>query len=658
MRLALKFKWTIFGAAFCSLMVAVLWGANIAAVYPFVEVVFQGESLQAWMEKRIEIAENKCAELRSDIAGLELKQGRAVNSKDKAKYGQQIAYLQYRLSGEESAIATGLWLLPYAKRYLPDDAFQTLLYLVGFLLVATIIKDSFLVGGMMLMARLGERVSVEMRRIFFRKVLKFEIRAFDKSHTGEWMSRSTGDIGAVSSGVVTLFGQGVREPLKMIACLIGAAMISWQLLVLSFMLMPLASVTVLRLNKLLKKANKRILEENSQYYRRLMESFSLITVVKAYTMERLERGRLFRASKDIFARCMHARWYDAFAKFSSETLGIAVLCLAIVVGGYLVLNQETHLFGIPMTSRPLTVGGLLLFFGFLAGASDPARKLTDLMTSLQRAAAAADRVYAILDKEPNIIDGAGSRQAPAKPSEIHFDRIDFNYLPNQPVLQDMSLRINDGETLAIVGPNGCGKSTLTNLLLRFYDPAQGAVRIDGIDIREFRVRDLRRMMAIVTQQPLLFDDTIFNNIRYGTWTATEDEIIAAAQKAHAHQFVEQLDKGYQTVVGERGGRLSGGQRQRIVLARAILRDPAILVLDEATSQIDAESEQLIHLTLKQFVRDRITILITHRLSSLTLADRIAVMDAGQLVELGSHEELLGRSEFYRRLCENDLRKTA
>jgi ATP-binding cassette subfamily B protein/subfamily B ATP-binding cassette protein MsbA len=243
--------------------------------------------------------------------------------------------------------------------------------------------------------------------------------------------------------------------------------------------------------------------------------------------------------------------------------------------------------------------------------------------------------------------------------ELAFEGVSFHYLPGEPVLHKIDLRIPFGEKLAIVGANGCGKSTLVNLVARFYDPVEGAVRMDGVDLRQCRVRELRRKIGIVTQQTVLFDDTVMNNIRYGSLHATDEQVIAAAKKAHAHRFItEKLDEGYDTIVGERGGRLSGGQRQRIALARAILRDPEILVLDEATSQIDLESEQLIHQALRDFARGRTAILITHRLSTLTLADRILVMDAGRVADLGTHHELLTRCEIYRRLHQIQFRESA
>jgi ABC-type multidrug transport system fused ATPase/permease subunit len=248
---------------------------------------------------------------------------------------------------------------------------------------------------------------------------------------------------------------------------------------------------------------------------------------------------------------------------------------------------------------------------------------------------------------------------PPQHAELIFDRVNCEYLPGQPVLNELSLKIPFGQCVAIVGPNGCGKSTLANLILRFYDPTSGAMRLDYTDLREVRQRDLRNIMGLVTQQPHLFDESVLENIRYGAFHASDEQVIAAAKKAHAHKFIEEvLEQGYHTNVGERGGRLSGGQRQRIALARAILRDPQILILDEATSQIDPESELLIHKALEQFIRGRTTIMITHRLSTLALADRILVMDAGRIVGDGRHGELLEKCDLYRRLHQTDFRETA
>jgi ATP-binding cassette subfamily B protein/subfamily B ATP-binding cassette protein MsbA len=331
--------------------------------------------------------------------------------------------------------------------------------------------------------------------------------------------------------------------------------------------------------------------------------------------------------------------------------------LALLSAAYLAISGETHLLGIRMTDKPLTWTSLALFYGLLAGVSDPARKLSEIFSRMQRASAAADRIFQQIDRPPAIVDAPLTTRLPRHTKSLTFQHISFAYGPGKQVLNDVQLDVRFGERIAIVGPNGCGKTTLANLVPRFYDPTEGAVLLDGIDLRAVRRRELRQQIGLVTQEPTLFDDTVFNNIRYGSPHATEAEVYEASKRAHCHRFIEErLPNGYQTEVGSRGSQLSGGQRQRIALARAILRDPAILILDEATSQVDLESEQVIHQVLEQFTKNRTTIIITHRMSTLALADRIVVMDGGRILDSGTHEQLLRRCELYARLYDIQFRE--
>jgi len=307
----------------------------------------------------------------------------------------------------------------------------------------------------------------------------------------------------------------------------------------------------------------------------------------------------------------------------------------------------------------MNLASLLMFYGFLIGASDPLRKLSGFVNIAQTGAAAADRIFPLLDRKPTIIEKENPTPAKNLQQPIVFDRVNFHYDKKEPVLCDINLKIPYGETIAIVGPNGCGKTTLVNLIPRFYDPVDGEIRLACSPLRDLCIQDLRRRIGIVTQQTILFDDTVLNNIRYGSPRATDEDVFAAAKKAHAHNFIlEKLENGYETNVGESGSRLSGGQKQRLSLARIILRDPQIMILDEATSQIDPESEQLIHEVLEKFIKDRTTFIITHRLSTLSLADRILVMDEGRIIDVGSHEDLASRCELYKRLYQISFKESA
>ncbi|MBI1901242.1 MAG: ABC transporter ATP-binding protein [Planctomycetia bacterium] len=652
-RLAFAYRWTLIAVATSALMVGFFWGANIGTVGPFVEVAIKGQSLHQWAHKEIAQSETKIAELESQIPAL----------RQKARPGNEaaaeLALAETRLKAEENHLTLMRALTPYIERYLPDDPFRTLLLIAAALLVGTLLKELFLMVNSVMVDRLSLLVSMDLRKKLYRQALRLELKAFGTEGSGDMMSRFTFDMEMIGRGMNSLFGKAVREPLKMIACLIGAAMVCWRLLVVSLILAPIIFFIVRRLAKVLKRANRRAMEEMSALYSLLEESFLGIKVVKAFTMERYERRRFHTQNKSYFLRSMKIARYEALAHPLTELSGMLTILLAVLCGAYLVLKGQTHLFGIPMTDRPLSLSALLLFYGLLSGVSDPARKLSEVFSRLQRASAASDRVYAVIDREVAVKDPPHPAALPRHRREIVFKNVSFAYVPERPVLENIDLAVRFGETIAIVGPNGCGKTTLVNLLPRFFDPVSGSVQIDGVELRDVRLRSLRQQMGLVTQETLLFNDTVLANIRYGCPQATREQVIEAAKQAHAHKFIEEkLSGGYETMVGTLGNKLSGGQRQRIALARAILRDPAILILDEATSQIDLEDEQLIHKVLEKFVRDRTTFIVTHRLSTLALADRVVVMNQGKIVDAGTHEELLRRCRLYSRLHEIQFRESA
>lgn len=654
LRLCLRYRFSVLASVVCALAVGVLWGGNIGAIYPVVEVVFSGDSLQRSLDKRIEEAEQVAAEKAAAVADWRRKW---AQSPPDAQWPLEakITQAETRIQAEREAAEFYRRIRPYVVRYLPDDPFLTLALFVALLFVATLVKSLVLIAHHILVARLAQLGVFELRNQFFRRTMFMDVTTFSREGVTDLMSRFTHDTQNVAMGLNTVFGKVIREPLKMTACLVGAAMICWRLLILSLVVAPLAGLLIRWLAKTLKRANRRAMEEMAQVYATLEEAFRGIKVVKAFTMEHRERKRFHANVKKYYKNAMRIARYDSLVHPVTECLGIFTVSLAILAGAYLVMEGETHLLGIRMSSRPLTLTSLVIFYGWLIGAADPARKLSDIFTRLQAAAAASDRIYAMLDREAKIREPQRPRPLRRHRKDLVFDGVRFEYVPGRPVLDDIDLKIACGETLAVVGPSGCGKSTLASLIPRFADPTAGEIRLDGIPLHQIRLRHLRRKIGLVSQDPFLFNNTVLSNIRYGTPHASFEKVVDAAKQAYAHQFIEEeLPDGYRTVVGPLGGQLSGGQRQRICLARAILRNPAILILDEATSQIDLESERIIQKVLEQFIRGRTVVMITHRLASLTLADRIAVMEDGRILDVGTHEQLLARCPFYRRLRRIEL----
>jgi ATP-binding cassette subfamily B protein/subfamily B ATP-binding cassette protein MsbA len=405
---------------------------------------------------------------------------------------------------------------------------------------------------------------------------------------------------------------------------------SWRLTLASLIFAPLAAFLILYLNRQIRGLSVRIIGRSMFFHHVMLEVFNALMTVQSNTMEDFERQR-FRESTGYMRRmACTATFYNSLTSPVTELMGMGMLCSGVIVSAYLVLNQSTTIFGIPMCDEPFNVSSMTVFFAMLIGTADPLRKLSGVITGVNNGMAAANMLYPLLELQSQVVESTSPKSLPAPHERIEFRNVSFSYDGVQEVLRHVDLTIQRGERLAVVGPNGGGKSTLMNLLCRFFDPREGDLLIDGVSLRDVSLRELRGRIALVNQQTELFNETILHNIRYGRWNATEEEVIAAAKMARAHEFISSFPNGYQTILGPNGQRVSGGQRQRIALARAFLRNAEILVLDEATSQIDVESERLIHDALADFGRDRTLIMITHRESTLSLATRIVRIEGGRL----------------------------
>ncbi len=654
-QLALKNKTICIISCVCAILVALCWGGNIGGLYPFLELTMQNRSVHQWIDEELATAEKGVVEWSTKEDELHQQLADATLSEDE-RYAieSQLVEAAERIAAEQRAAWLYRTVKPWVDRWVPQDLFIATVALFALLFACTIVKNFMLVIHNVLVAKIANRTMLELQNEFFSRTLLLDTDTFTQEGVTDLLSRFTNDMTAVRNSLLTLFGRLVCEPLKMAACVIGAGWICWRLLLFSLIVAPIAGILIRQLSRSIKRANRRSMEQVSRLYSRLDESLRSIRVVKSFTMESFEQSRFQEVSQECYQKSMRIALYDALIKPTTEITGLLIVCLAVLAGTYLILSGETKLLGISMSERPLSWSQVLMFYGMLLGAADPARKLSDVFNQLQAGVAGADRVYAMLDRCPRIHDPIQPIESIPHHAALQFDHVHFAYRANMPVLQDVSLTIHPGETIALVGPSGCGKSTLANLVLRFADPDAGAVRLDGQSLTQFRLHDLRSTVGLVTQEPVLFDDTVAHNIAYGSENATPEQIEQVARLAYAHDFIRQdLANGYETMVGPGGGQLSGGQRQRIALARTMLRDPEILILDEVTSQVDLESEHLLQESLATYCREKTVLMITHRLGLLDLADRIVVMESGRIVATGTHQELLQTCEFYRRIRDYD-----
>jgi ATP-binding cassette subfamily B protein/subfamily B ATP-binding cassette protein MsbA len=634
-------------------LAAIGWGTNIAAVWPVLQVVLQGESMHEWSSRRMADSQQKIEALTGQIEAIHR------GETPPARPGRPLldrSTLERQLESEQNSLAATQRLHPYILRYMPEDPFRTVTAVMLAIVLITVFKNVCGVLGTMITARITLDIVRDLRKQFFDTVMKKDVESFTRMGTSQLWTRFVQDIPYLSFALSGIYGRAISEPLKIAACLGLAAYLNWRLLVLSLIVTPAALLLISMLSRKMRKYTVNAYDQDASTNTLVFELMQGLTTVQSYTMEPMETQRFAVAAQRCWNMGFRVVLYRAMSKPAVELLGIAFVCTGVLAGAHLVLHGSTHLLGVRISDRAMEIAGLCLFFGALVGVYDPLRKLGEVLPQIQMGLAAADRLFPILDAQPRVVESPSPRPLPSPHRELIFQGVHFRYQTSRAVLQGIDLTIPFGETMAIVGPNGCGKSTLSNLLPRFFDPTQGRILIDDVDLRDAGLFDLRRRIGLVTQQSHLFDDTVLANIRYGSPHATEEQVVAAAEQAHAHEFItRQLTRGYDTLVGQAGCRLSGGQRQRIALARAILRNPEILILDEPTSQIDLQSELLIQDALKTFAVGRTTILITHRLTLLSLAERIVVMRQGKIAAIGRHDELLRTCGLYRRLNQLDPR---
>jgi len=469
-------------------------------------------------------------------------------------------------------------------------------------------------------------------------VIRLDLDFFQREGTGTLLSRFTNEMYAVSLGIKALFGKAIREPLKAVPPLVLCVAISWRLLVFFPLIAAGVGVLIALFGRRVRRASRMTLLSRSKMMSMMEEVFRGIRIVKVFGAEDYERGRFGEENRRVFRKSMTIYKADAAVKPSVEIIATLGGLAATVVGGYLVLRSGT-----------MEPSALFGFFASMAMAFGSLRKVSDVNNRFQACAAAAQRIFDFMDEKPVIREAPNATALASFGKGVRFKNVSFAYGDGPMVLREINLDVKKGEKIALVGPSGVGKTSLVNLIPRFYEPQKGAVTIDGTDIASVTLSSLRGQIGMVTQDTVLFNDTVANNIAYGKKDAGREQVVEAAKRAHAHEFIEQLPGRYDTKLGEDGVDLSGGQRQRLAIARAILRDPAILILDEATSALDSESERAVQQALAEFVEGRTTFVIAHRLSTIMGADKVVVMNRGRIEAVGRHEELMGESPTYRAL---------
>ncbi len=505
-------------------------------------------------------------------------------------------------------------------------------------------RGLFFFGQSYLMAYAGQRVIIDLRAQVYRKLNELGLSFYEKNKTGTIMSYVTNDVaalqGALIQSVIDLFTEGV----VLVGSIAAMVWLDWKLTLFTFATFPVVLYIINVFGKKLRASGHRIQECTADITSVLQETISSARVVKSFVREEYEIEKFDKENMLNFRANMKNAQLSAILSPVIEFTAALGVTAIIWYGGREVIDGRT------------TAGSLIAFLIYAVNISNPIKRLTRVFADIQRAMAAAQRVFSILDMPVDVVDKPGAIELPPVKGEVIFDQVDFSYNPGEPVLNGLDFKAEAGQLVAIVGPSGAGKTTVSNLLSRFYEATGGRIMIDGIDINDVTMASLRGQIGIVPQETMLFNGSVYDNILYGRLDASREEVITAARSANADNFITELPNGYDTMLGDRGANLSGGQRQRISIARALLKDPRILVLDEATSALDTESEKIVQEALDRLLVGRTSFVIAHRLSTIQRADLILVLDKGRLAEKGTHESLLAYDGLYAKLYQAQFRE--
>ena len=532
------------------------------------------------------------------------------------------------------------WLKENIQDLIPrGDPIHTLKWLGLVIFLAFLLKNIFSFVEFYMMTYIEQAVVKDLREQVYEKIIFQSLNFFHKHKTGDLISNITNDINSVNVAVNRSFTKIIRDPIMIVVFIVILFNISWQLTLVAMIVLPLTTFIIRKISNSLRRRSKRVQERIADITTILQETISGIKVVKAFAMEKYENKKFRERTKDHFLAVIRQIRTQRLAGPISETVGIAVMVGVILYGGALVLHGNS-----------IQAEDFMRFLFILFAILEPLKSLAEVNNNIQIALASGKRIFDLVDQPIEVIEKSKVIPIHSFNDTIVYDNVSFRYnQDSEIVLKDINLVVKKNQKVALVGSSGAGKTTVLNLLPRFYDVMSGSIKIDGNDIRDYSLATLRSLMGIVTQEVILFDDTVKNNIAYGVENYSTERIERAADLANATQFIKDLPNGFNTIIGERGMFLSGGQRQRISIARAILKNPPILIFDEATSSLDSESELLIQESIENLMKDRTVLVIAHRLSSILHSDKIVVLEGGRIIDEGLNEELLERSERYRQL---------
>lgn len=515
------------------------------------------------------------------------------------------------------------------------------LYLVVYILVASVLLSNFfLYFATVLQARIRVNSITEMRKSVFDHVSQLHLGFFSEQRKGDIMSRITTDIQQIELTVVNTIRVLLKEPLMILAFFITLFSISPRLTLYTMILIPISGGIISFIARKLKKRAQKSQQAVGRMTSIVEEALGAMRIIKAFNARAYMVGK-FNKEVDAYGKQNFKIAVGSnLVSPLSEFLGVGFIAVILIMGGTMILSDQSE----------LDAANFLFFLIIFSQILTPAKAMSNAFSNIQKGIASGERVFELTDQEIQIKDSANAQSIEEFKNEIHFNKVSFSYQSKQ-VLKEIDFRISKGKVVALVGPSGGGKSTIASLLPRYYDISEGSITMDGVDLRQYKIHDLRNLLGVVTQESILFNDTIFQNIAFGKTEATQEEVETAAKLANAHEFILSLERGYETVVGDQGMKLSGGQRQRVSIARALLKNPPILILDEATSALDSQSEKLVQEAIYLLMKNRTTLVIAHRLSTVQHADEIIVVKEGAILERGKHDELLKKGGLYQQLIQ-------